>query len=46
MKDADNVDVEFFRHKVLIELSDNAELLISSTTQDDFMEEEELHQQE
>lgn len=37
VKDADNVDVEFFRHKVLIELSDNAELLITSTTQDDFV---------
>ncbi len=35
VEDADTVDIEFFRHKVLIDISDNVELLISSTTQED-----------
>ena len=37
VKDADTVDVEFFRHKVLIDLSDNLELLITSTSQEDMV---------
>ena len=32
VKDADTVEIEFFRHKVLIDLSENVELLITSTT--------------
>ena len=35
VKDADTVDAEFLRHKVLIDLAENVELLISSTTQED-----------
>ena len=34
VKDADTVEIEFFRHKVLIDLSENVELLITSTTQE------------
>ena len=37
VKDADTVDVEFFRHKVLVDISDNLELLITSTTQEDMV---------
>ena len=37
VKDADTVEIEFFRHKVLIDLSENVELLITSTTQEDMI---------
>jgi len=37
VEDADTVDIEFFRHKVLIDLSDNVELLVTSTTQEDMI---------
>ena len=37
VKDADTVDVDFMRHKLLVILSDRAELLISSTTQEDMI---------
>ncbi len=35
VKDADTVDIDFMRHKILIDLSDKIELLISSTSQED-----------
>lgn len=35
VKDADNVEISFLRHKLLIDISDRVELVLSSASQDD-----------
>ena len=35
VEDADTVEIEFFRHKLLIDISDNLELVLSATSQED-----------
>tara|TARA_B100001057_G_scaffold114836_1_gene113273 strand:- start:12762 stop:15257 length:2496 start_codon:yes stop_codon:yes gene_type:complete len=37
VKDADTVDLEFYRHKFLIDLSEKVELLITQTNQEDMI---------
>ncbi len=35
VEDADTVEIEFFRHKLLIDINDNLELVLSATSQED-----------
>ena len=37
VKDADTVEIEFFRHKFLIDISEKIELIITSTSQEDMI---------